>query len=353
MNAIIAIAVLAIIIMFLGVIKKKSFLLPLILLGLPLAFFLCIRDWNTNLHLFKEMYIADNFSIAFNAVLISGTFIVFMFAGLYYKVVERPLEDIYALFLFALIGAMVMTSFGNLIMLFIGLETLSISLYILAGSKKFDLASNEAAMKYFLTGSFATGFLLFGIALIYGASGSFNLIEVSSYIAENKETLPKLFYAGILLVFIGMAFKIAAVPFHFWAPDVYSGSPTLITAFMATVAKVAGIAAFYRLASITFIEIQPFWVNTIVFFSVATIIFGNLSALYQDNLKRLFAYSGIANTGYLLFANYCHWATFSRFAIVLFTHLQSGNRHRFCSINAYSRKERNIFNSGIQRSCKE
>ena len=227
------------------------------------------------------MYLADNFSVAFNAVLILGTFIVFMFAGMYYKVVERPLEDIYALFLFALIGAMIMTSFSNLIMLFIGLETLSISLYILAGSKKFDLASNEAAMKYFLTGSFATGFLLFGIALIYGASGSFNLIDVSYYIAENKETLPKLFYAGMLLVFIGMAFKIAAVPFHFWAPDVYTGSPTLITAFMATVAKVAGIAAFYRLASVTFIEIQPFWVNTIIFFSVATIIFGNLSAFIR------------------------------------------------------------------------
>jgi NADH-quinone oxidoreductase subunit N len=302
MNAIIAISVLAIIIMFLGVTKKKSILLPLILLGLPIAFFLCVRDWNLNLHLYNEMYIADNFSVAFNAVLISGTFIVFMFAGLYYKAVQRPLEDIFALILFALIGGMVMTSFGNLIMLFIGLETLSISLYILSGSKKFDLASNEAAMKYFLTGSFATGFLLFGIALIYGASGSFNLTEISNFIVENKETIPKLFYAGMFLVFIGMAFKIAAVPFHFWAPDVYTGSPTLITAFMATVGKVAGIAAFYRLASITFLDIQPFWVNTIIFFSVATIIVGNLSALYQDNLKRLFAYSGIANTGYLLFA---------------------------------------------------
>jgi len=302
MNAIIAIAVLAIVILFLGVRKQKGLLLPLILIGLPVAMFLTLKDWNTSVHYFNEMYIADNFSLSFNAVLIFTTFVVFMFAAQYYKSVERPLEDIYALILFALIGALIMTSFGDLIMLFIGMETLSISLYILAGSKKFDPASNEAAMKYFLTGSFSTGFLLFGIALVYGASGSFNLAAINSYINANTGALPNIFMVGMLFIFIGMAFKIAAVPFHFWAPDVYAGSPTLITAFMATAGKVAGIAAFYRFASLTFVSLHDTWVYTLMFFSAATIIIGNLSAISQDNLKRMFAYSGIAQAGYLLLA---------------------------------------------------
>ncbi|MEI6124179.1 MAG: NADH-quinone oxidoreductase subunit N [Bacteroidota bacterium] len=302
MNALIALSVLAIIVMFFGVMKKKTVLLPIVLVGLLLVFVLNIRDWGTNVHYYNQMYIADNFSIAFNAVLIFGTFLVFMFAGLYYKTVQRPLEDIYALFLFSLVGALVMTSFGNLVMFFVGIETLSISLYILAGSKKFDMASNEAAMKYFLTGSFATGFLLFGIALVYGASGSFNLAEITMYISSNKDTLPGLFYAGMLLIFIGMAFKIAAVPFQFWAPDVYTGSPTFITAFMATVGKIAAIAAFYKFTTVVFPDIHLQWQNTICFFAAATIIFGNFGAIYQDNLKRMFAYSGIANAGYMLLA---------------------------------------------------
>lgn len=302
MNAIIAIAVLAVVILFLGVRKQKGLLLPLILIGLPVAMFLTLKDWNTSVHYFNEMYIADNFSLSFNAVLIFTTFVVFMFAAQYYKSVERPLEDIYALILFALIGALIMTSFGDLIMLFIGMETLSISLYILAGSKKFDPASNEAAMKYFLTGSFSTGFLLFGIALVYGASGSFNLAAINNYITTNTGVLPNIFMVGMLFIFIGMAFKIAAVPFHFWAPDVYAGSPTLITAFMATAGKVAGIAAFYRFASLTFVSLHDTWVYTLMFFSAATIIVGNLSAISQDNLKRMFAYSGIAQAGYLMLA---------------------------------------------------
>jgi NADH-quinone oxidoreductase subunit N len=302
MNAIIAIAVLAIVVLFLGVKKQKGALLPLILIGLPVALFLTLREWNTSVHYFNDMFIADNFSLAFNSVLIFTTFVVFMFAAQYYKSVERPLEDIYALILFALIGALTMTSFGNLIMLFVGMETLSISLYILAGSKKFDPASNEAAMKYFLTGSFSTGFLLFGIALVYGVSGSFNLVEINNYITANTGSLPNIFMVGMLLVFIGMAFKIAAVPFHFWAPDVYAGSPTLITAFMATVGKVAAIAAFYRFASQTFVSLHDSWVYTLWFFSAATIVIGNLSAIWQDNLKRMFAYSGIAQAGYLMLA---------------------------------------------------
>jgi len=302
MKAIVALSILAVLNMFFGVRKMKKVLLPLIFVGLIITMILNIKEWNSNVHYFNEMFIADNFSIAFSSILILIGILTFMFANIYYKGVARPLEDIYALILFALIGGIVMASFGNLILFFIGLETLSISFYVLAGSKKFDIASNEAAMKYFLTGSFATGFLLFGIALVYGASGSFNLEAINAYLIAGKGNVPMLFIAGMLLIFIGMSFKIAAVPFHFWSPDVYTGSPTLITAFMTTAGKAASIAAFYRLISIAFVSLHSEVVTTLTVISVATIIIGNLSAVYQDNLKRMFAYSGVAQSGYMLMA---------------------------------------------------
>jgi len=245
MYAIITISIVAIIVLFFGAIEKKAPLLPVVYVGLSLAFILNLVGWNQSVHYYNEMYIADNFSIAFNGVLIFTTLLVFIFAPVYYKPVKRPLEDIYALILFALVGGLIMTAFGNLLMLFVGIETLSLSLYILAGSKKFDPNSNEAAMKYFLTGSFASGFLLFGIALLYGASGSMNLEAIKQYVILNQAHMPGMLTIGLLLVAIGMTFKIGAAPFHFWAPDVYEGSPTLITTFMATVGKVAAIAAFF------------------------------------------------------------------------------------------------------------
>ncbi len=302
MHAIITVAILAIIVLLLGVMQKKRILLPIVFTGLTVAFGVSLLGWDQSAHYYNDMYISDNFSIAFNAVLIFTTLLVFMFAPVYYKPVKRPLEDIYALILFALSGALTMTSFGNLVMLFIGLETLSISLYILAGSKKFDPNSNEAAFKYFLTGSFASGFLLFGIALIYGSSGSFDLVHIKQYVDQNASELPEMFNIGIILVIIGMTFKIGAAPFHFWAPDVYEGSPTLITTFMATVGKVAAIAAFYRLMDSCFGQIEHVWTISISIFAVATILIGNFSALYQDSIKRMFAYSGIAHAGYMLIA---------------------------------------------------
>ena len=302
MKAIVALTILAVLVMFFGVRKQKKALLPLLFVGLVVTMVLNLREWGSSIHYFNEMFIADNFSIAFSAILILIVFLVLMFANIYYKGVERPLEDIYALMLFALIGGIVMASFGNLILFFVGLETLSISFYVLAGSKKFDIASNEAAMKYFLTGSFATGFLLFGIALVYGASGSFNLEAINGFVVANQGSVPMLFIAGMLLIFVGMAFKIAAVPFHFWSPDVYTGSPTLITAFMTTAGKVASVAAFYRLISIAFISLHHEVLATLTVLSVATILVGNLSAAYQDNLKRMLAYSGVAQSGYILMA---------------------------------------------------
>jgi len=302
MYAIITISIVAVFVLFFGAIQKKGPLLPIVYVGLTLAFILNLLEWNKSIHYYNEMYIADNFSIAFNAVLIFTTLLVFIFAPVYYKPVKRPLEDIYALILFALVGSLTMTGFGNLLMLFVGIETLSLSLYILAGSKKFDPNSNEAAMKYFLTGSFASGFLLFGIALLYGASGSLNLEEIKQYVILHQHNMPGMLNIGLLLVAIGMTFKIGAAPFHFWAPDVYEGSPTLITTFMATVGKVAAIAAFFRLMNSSFGEVESIWKITLTIFAIATILIGNLSAFYQDNVKRMFAYSGIAHAGYMLIA---------------------------------------------------
>jgi NADH-quinone oxidoreductase subunit N len=300
MGALISIVILSMVTMFLGIMEKKNMILPVIMTGLTISFVINLTLWNKEVHYFSEMMIVDNFSVSFSGVLIFMSGLVFMFSGNYYRRVERPLEDIYSLLLFALAGAMIMTSFSNLVMLFLGIEILSISMYILAGSKKFDLASNEAALKYFLTGSFATGFLLFGIALIYGSSGTFNLNEIEAYTSINHDSLPGIFGVGVLLIMIGLSFKLAIAPFHFWAPDVYHGSPTLITAFMATVVKIAGVAAFYRLFDICFSNISEIWVRTLLIFSVATIFTGNLAGLFQTNMKRMLAYSSIAHAGYMI-----------------------------------------------------
>jgi NADH-quinone oxidoreductase subunit N len=300
MGALISVTVLGMIVMLLGVMEKKQWILPVILSGLVAAFVINVTGWNQDLHYFNNMMHVNNFSTAFTGVLIFTSALVFMFSGNYYRLVERPLEDIYSLMLFALAGAILMTSFSNLVMLFLGIEILSISMYILAGSKKFDLASNEAAMKYFLTGSFATGFLLFGIALVYGSTGSFSLDEIARHAGTGNLIQPRLFSIGVILLMIGLSFKLAVAPFHFWAPDVYHGSPTLITAYMATVVKIAGIAAFYRLFVICFSSVSGIWVNILLIFSVATIFAGNLAGLYQTNMKRMLAYSSISHAGYMI-----------------------------------------------------
>ncbi|HRI41278.1 MAG TPA: NADH-quinone oxidoreductase subunit N, partial [Bacteroidia bacterium] len=225
----------------------------------------------------------------------------FTFSSSYF---EEPTSrvDHFALLVFAITGAVVMTSFSNMIMLFLGIEILSISLYILAGSNKSNLASNEAALKYFLMGSFATGFLLFGIALLYGATGSFNIALIAEKIAANGLDQPVMITAGLFLMMIAMAFKVSAAPFHWWAPDVYQGSPTVITAFMSTVVKTAAFAAFLRLFSGAFASIAINWSETLFIISALTIAIGNITAVFQTSFKRMLAYSSIAHAGYMTMA---------------------------------------------------
>jgi NADH-quinone oxidoreductase subunit N len=230
------------------------------------------------------------------------TIIIFLFGVDYYKMMELHVAEQYSLMIFALVGSFLMTSFSNLIMLFLGIEILSIPLYVLAGGKKFSYKSNEASFKYFMLGSFATAFFLFGIALVYGASATFYLPEIKIYIAQFHGNLPPMLLIGLLFIIIGVAFKVAVAPFHFWSPDVYEGSPTLVTAFMATVVKTAGFAAFFRLLGIGLLPLpvpleKALWVMTGL-----TLLIGNLVALKQSNFKRLLAYSSIAHSGFIMLA---------------------------------------------------
>jgi NADH-quinone oxidoreductase subunit N len=302
MLTIITLTLLGILILAEGMLGKKTWHLTTILIGLPVALVLALYGWNQNLHYYNNMIIVDNNSIAFSAILIFTTFIIFLFARHYYKDVVRPLDDIYAVLIFALAGSVMMTEFGNLIILFLGIETLSIALYVLAGSHKEAITSNEATLKYFLMGSFLSGFLLFGIALLYGAAGSLNMEEISRHTLRESGNLSPLFRAGLFLIIIGLAFKIAIVPFHFWAPDVYEGTPTLLTAFMATVVKVASIVALFRLFNNCFSSIRDVWEPTLWILAVLTILVGNFTGLYQPNLKRMLAYSSISHSGYMMLA---------------------------------------------------
>lgn len=276
----------------------RRFIVPVAVAGLVAIFALNINGWGVNEGFYHNMVMVDNFSVAFSGLLVFLTTFIVLLSNDFYKHEQTKISDYIAVIVFTLAGAIALVSFGNLAMFFLGLEVLSISLYILAGSKKKDVKSNEAGMKYFLMGSFASGILLFGIALIYGETATFDMKGIAHYTANSAPSV--LFYAGAGMLLIGMLFKVSAVPFHFWAPDVYEGSPTLITAFMATVAKVAAIAAFYRLFSSSFLISIPTyaWVLSVV--TALTITVGNFTALNQDSFKRMLAFSGISHAGYLL-----------------------------------------------------
>lgn len=300
MTTLIVLAALGLVTLFSEIIGYKKVMLPLTIVGLLAALGGAVADWNTNRHYLNEMMIVDNFSLAFTALMIVITIVWFILSPDFFHEPSSRIDH-FSLIIFALTGAQLLTSFGNMIMLFLAIEILSIPMYILAGSRKSDLGSNEAALKYFLMGAFATGFLLFGITLIYGQTGSFNLQQIAQYFSSQNET-GIMAVAGVLMILIGLSFKISAVPFHFWAPDVYTGSPTVITAYMSTVVKTAAFAGFFRLFFFSFSLTSAVWVNMIWVLSALTIVVGNITAVYQVNFKRMLAYSSIAHAGYMLMA---------------------------------------------------
>ena len=301
MNIIITIAVTALVVLYTGLFKAKKALLPITLLGLVVALGFTICSWNQPTVHFGMMQI-DNFALAFAAISIIGTLLIFLLTQRYFAENSPNIAEYFTLILFALCGIIIMVSYKNLSMLFIGVEIMSVCLYILAGIRKQNFASNEASLKYFLMGAFSTGFLLFGIALIYGATGSFDIDAIQANLVNNVTHVSPLFYPGIILMMVGLCFKVGAAPFHFWTPDVYEGAPSLITTFMATVVKTGGFAAFLRLFAGAFEPLHDFWMPALMAIVIITLCLGNITALYQKNFKRMLAYSSISHAGYLLFS---------------------------------------------------
>lgn len=301
MNALIVISLLGVFAMMADVLHLRKLVLPVTVLALFAAIGLDIAQWNNTGTWFNEMLVFDHYGLSFSiAILVIATLWLLIRPEYFMDESNRP--EIPSLILFTIAGALVMISYADLTMLFIGLEILSISLYILCSSDKASLRSNEAGLKYFLMGAFATGFLLFGIALIYGAAGSFNLEAIRNYLQSAGESVPVFFYAGILLMLVGLLFKVSAVPFHFWAPDVYEGAPTPITAFMATLVKTTAFAAMYRLFSTCFTDITDWWSGVLAVIAGLTMLTGNILAVSQKGLKRMLAFSSVAHAGYLLMA---------------------------------------------------
>ena len=277
----------------------KRFLFPVVILGLIASAVLLVFDWNQDAAFYSNMLTFDNYAVAFSITLSLTALLWFLMSKDYFEN-HTHITDHFALSLFALVGGVFMVSYSNLAMLFLGIEVLSISLYVLAGSNYKNIFSNEASFKYFLMGSFATGFLLFGIALIYGVTASFDLQTIASVISAGTGDRIVWLYAGIIMLIVGLAFKMSAVPFHFWAPDVYEGSPTVVTTFMATVVKIAAFAGFYRLFSTCFAPVYKEWVDVVQLLTILTLLVGNITAVYQHSVKRLLAYSSVSHAGYLL-----------------------------------------------------
>ncbi|HWB26051.1 MAG TPA: NADH-quinone oxidoreductase subunit N [Chitinophagaceae bacterium] len=258
-----------------------------------------------------NMFQFNSFGLYFNSIAIFSTLVYVLLTGKEMEKYGKYTAEYFTLIFFVLCGVAVLSAYNNMLMLFLGIEILSIPLYILTGSDKKNLKSNEAALKYFLMGAFFTGIMLMGIALVYGGTGTFNLEVVRSTAKANgSSALSFLEVAGLIFVFVAMAFKVSAAPFHFWTPDVYDGAPTVFTSFMATVVKAAGFIAFLRLCEIKVIETgvavdKVFGINWQLLFAVlivATLLVGNITAVFQQSVKRMLAYSSIAQAGFMLFA---------------------------------------------------
>lgn len=306
MNSIILLSVLGLANLFLGFLRSNRLLLPAAMLILLAALGVNYLDWNTGpLSFFSGMLIVDNFSVAFTGIVVFTALLLLPFSQKYVRDGEANLAEYYSLLLFSLVGAIMMVSYNHLLMLFLGIEILSVAMYVLAGSDKRNLRSNEAALKYFLMGAFFTGVLLFGMALVYGATGTFELVRISAAVQNPvNASLAPMLYIGMLLMLIGIGFKVSAAPFHFWTPDVYEGTPTFFAAFMSTVVKTAGFAAFLKLLVQAFpaASAQGIWLPTLTAMCVLTLLIGNVGAVAQNSVKRMLAYSSVSHAGYLLIA---------------------------------------------------
>ncbi|NMH23997.1 NADH-quinone oxidoreductase subunit N [Flavobacterium solisilvae] len=301
MQVLITIVSLGVFCLLAEIFNLRKLLVPVTVIGLLGVLGISLNLWSIDSSIdtnYLNMMATTKFSSAFSSLFIVLTIFILLMSDDFYKDIPTKFSDFIAIKIFLLAGAVAMVSFTNLAMFFLGIEVLSISLYILAASRRLDIKSNEAGMKYFLMGSFASGIILFGICLVYGATGYFNLEEI--YALSEGVGMPVWFPIGVTLIVIGMLFKIAAAPFHFWAPDVYEGSPALTTAVMSTLAKVVAMATLYKLLSGMTVALGYKVELLIVIISILSMTIGNIMALRQKNVKRMLAFSGISHAGFML-----------------------------------------------------
>ncbi|MDZ7292244.1 MAG: NADH-quinone oxidoreductase subunit N [candidate division KSB1 bacterium] len=309
-------AILGFVVLVLGMLFPRMYseaLAAIVLIGLALAFVFAVQHWGQSDQAFYGMISVDKFSVGFDCLFIIAASLTLLLSLNALEEQYLLYSEYFALIIFATLGMMLMASSAHLLTLFLGLETLSVSLYVLAGFRRTDQKALEASFKYFLLGAFASGFLLYGIALVYGTVGSASLTTLaetmSRPLGEGASSSPgslpssaggSIFITGMVLMVIGFGFKIALVPFHTWAPDVYQGAPTPISAFMATGSKAAGFAALLRVLLSSGIMADAVWQKIFWVMAVATMTIGNIIALRQENIKRMLAYSSIAHAGYIL-----------------------------------------------------
>ena len=272
------------------------------LVGSGLALLFTLSLWNASAGLYNNLYTIDNFGTFFKGLALIVAVLVTLLSLRYVEREGIVKGEYYALLLFGVLGMMIMVSSTHFVTIFIGLELMSIAIYILCGLLSGNPRSAEASLKYFLLGAFATAFLLYGIALIYATTGLLDVRDIANYLASSNFRLTPLFMIGLAMLVVGFGFKTAAVPFHMWTPDVYEGAPTSITAFMATGIKAAAFGAFLRVFYTAFIPLLGAWSGMLWLIAAATMTVGNITALVQDDVKRMLAYSSIAHAGYILIA---------------------------------------------------
>lgn len=306
MNAIIISALLGVLMMFSGILLKKSAPIQWMalagitaVLGVSIYDFLHVGQGIVNhFKMMEETSMSDWFNVLLTIGTLSYLFIFHKsIAG-----VGKNDADYFALIFFILCGAFILTSYSHLLMLFLGIEIMSIPQYILAGSDKENVKSNEASLKYFLMGSFSTGLLLMSITLLYGATGSFDISSEAFAGSFSNGHINTLALTGIMLMVVALGFKVSAAPMHFWTPDVYDGAPTAFVPFMSTVVKVAVFAAFIRLFHYSLSEATKAWQMIVGLMIALTLLIGNITAIYQSSVKRMMAYSSIAQAGFMMFA---------------------------------------------------
>jgi NADH-quinone oxidoreductase subunit N len=303
MYPILVLSVTGLVTLFLGFLKSNKILLPASLFFVAIAFLSNFIDWNVPGLYFYDMLEASNLSILFGSIILLSAFLVMALSKGFLDDEHAQPAEYFAILQFSLVGAIMMTNFQNLIMLFVGVEILSVSMYILTGSDKRNLRGNEAALKYFLMGSFATGIMLFGMAMLYGANYTFNISDARILLLQPvTDVRPVFLYVGVTFLLIGLLFKVSAAPFHFWTPDVYEGAPTIFTTFMSTVVKTAGFAAIYRILEVSFSPMYNFWWVMIVTMAILSLFISNITAVAQQSFKRMLAFSSISHAGYMLLA---------------------------------------------------